>query len=61
MGPKRKTDNSVTPSSNKRSKNFTDLQMKIKIMEQSEEGARTSDITKKIEPTVANWRQHCKK
>jgi hypothetical protein len=47
MGPKRKTDNVVTPSSNKRSKNFTDLQTKIKIIEQGEEGARASDITKK--------------
>jgi hypothetical protein len=48
MGPKRNPDNSVTPNSNKRSKNFTDLQTKILIIEQSEEGARTSDITKKF-------------
>jgi len=48
MAPKRKTDNNVTPSSNRRSKNFTDLQTKIQIIEQSEEGARTSDITKKF-------------
>jgi hypothetical protein len=46
MSPKRKTDDNVTPSSNRRSKNFTDLQTKIQIIEQSEEGARTSDITK---------------
>jgi len=48
MCPKRKTGNIVTPSSNKRSNNFTDLQTKIKIIEQSEEGARASDITKKF-------------
>ena len=50
MGPKRKPDNSVTPGSIsiKRSKNFTDLQTKIQIIEQSEEGVRTSDITKKF-------------
>jgi hypothetical protein len=47
MAPKRKTDNNVT-SSNRRSKNFTDLQTKIQIIEQSEQGARTSDITKKF-------------
>ena len=46
MSPKRKINNSVSPSSNKRSKNFSDLQTKIKMIEQSEEGARTSDITK---------------
>lgn len=48
MANKRKTYNGVTPAGSKRSKNFTDLQTKIQIIELSERGARTSDITRKF-------------
>jgi hypothetical protein len=44
----KKTDDNVTPSGNKRSKKLTDLQTNIQIIEQNEEGARTSAITKRF-------------